>query len=69
MLVTHGQPALQRWWRPQGWKALGALLPGWLLARLEVFRPVLLVLDTQIAALTAELEAAASPDSPGQRPV
>ena len=64
LLVTHGQPALQRWWRPRGWKALGTLLPAWLLARLEVFRPVLLVLDTQIAALTAELEKAAAPELP-----
>jgi transposase len=64
LLLTHGQPALQRWWRARGWKALGALLPAWLLDRLEVFRPVLLVLDTQIAALTAELEAAASPELP-----
>ena len=64
LLVTHGQPAIQRWWRRQGWKALGALLPDWLLARLEVFRPVLLVLDAQIAALTAELEAAAAPELP-----
>ncbi len=62
LLVTHGQPALPRWWRPQGWKALGALLPDWLLARLEVFRPVLLELDTQIAALSAELETAAPPE-------
>ena len=64
LLVTHGQPTPQRWWRAQGWKALGALLPGWLLARLEVFRPVLLVLDTQIAALTAELEKAAALELP-----
>jgi transposase len=59
LLVTHGRPAPQRWWRRKGWAALEALLPGWLLARLEVFRPVLAVLDAQIAALTAELEKAA----------
>ena len=64
LLVTHGQPPLPRWWRPRGWQALGALLPAWLRARLEVFRPVLLVLDTQIAALTAELEKAAAPELP-----
>ena len=64
LLVTHGQPAPARWWRAQGWKALGTLLPAWLMERLEVFRPVLATLDTQIAALTAALEKAASPDLP-----
>ena len=64
LLLTHGQPALQRWWRRQGWAALEKLVPGWLRARLEVFRPVLLVLDTQLAALTAELEKAAAPELP-----
>jgi transposase len=55
---------LQRWWRKQGWSALEAILPAWLLARLEVFRPVLAVLDTQIGALTGELETAAHADLP-----
>ena len=49
----------------RGWVALGKVLPAWLLARLEVFRPVLAVLDTQIATLSAELEKAAPPDLPG----
>jgi len=64
LLVTQGQPPVQRWWRRQGWAALEKLLPGWLRARLEIFRPVLQVLDTQIAALTTELEAAAAPELP-----
>ena len=64
LLLTHGQPPLPRWWRERGWAALGKLLPAWLLARLEVFRPVLAVLDAQIATLSAELEAAAPPDLP-----
>jgi transposase len=55
---------LPRWWRVQGWTALEKLLPGWLRARLEVFRPVLRVLDAQIAALTVELEKAAPPELP-----
>ena len=65
LLLTHGQPPLPRWWRERGWAALGKLLPAWLLARLEVFRPVLAVLDPQIATLSAELEKAAPPDLPG----
>ena len=64
LLVTHGQPPLPRWWRERGWSALGEILPAWLRARLEVFRPVLAVLDAQIAALTVELEKAAPSDLP-----
>ena len=64
LLVTHGQPAPPRWWRKQGWSALEKILPAWLLARLEVFRPVLAVLDAQIAALSGELEKAAPPELP-----
>ena len=59
MLVNHSQPAPARWWRAAGWKALQDATPAWLLARLEVQRPVLAVLDAQIGALTVELEAAA----------
>jgi transposase len=64
LLINHGQPAPQRWWRARGWAALEKLLPAWLRARLEVFRPVLAVLDTQIATLTGELESAATKDLP-----
>jgi transposase len=64
LLVSHSQPAPPQWWRPQTWRRLQRLLPAWLLTRLEVFRPVLATLDTQIAALSAELEAAAPPDLP-----
>ena len=59
LLVNHSQPAPARWWRAAGWKALEPLLPAWLRERLAVTRPVLALLDGQIATLTAELEAAA----------
>ena len=64
LLLNHSQPAPARWWRAAGWKALQRLIPEWLLARLEVLRPVLAALDAQIARLTAELEAAAPPALP-----
>jgi transposase len=64
LLVTHALPAPAHWWRPQTWGRFTRLLPAWLVARLEVFRPVLTVLDTQIAALSQELEAAAPKDLP-----
>jgi transposase len=64
LLVNHGQAAPQRWWRRAGWSVLEKVLPGWLLERLAVYRPLLAVLDAQIAALTAELEKAAAPGLP-----
>ncbi len=57
-------PVPARWWRAAGWKALAGALPAWLRERLEVLRPVLAVLDTQIAVLTGTLEAAAPPGLP-----
>jgi transposase len=64
LLVTHALPAPAHWWRTQTWRRFTRVLPAWLVARLEVFRPVLALLDTQIAALSAELEAAAPKDLP-----
>jgi transposase len=58
-MVNHGQPTLPRWWRQMGWKALSGVLPAWLRERLEIYRPLLDVLDQQIATLTAQIEAAA----------
>jgi transposase len=59
LVINHGLSAPARWWRPQSWNRLGKLLPAWILAHLELYRPVLLTLDQQIGALTIELEKAA----------
>ncbi len=64
LLVTHALPGPAHWWRTQTWGRFTRVLPAWLVTRLEVFRPVLAVLDAQIAALSAELEAAAPKDLP-----
>ena len=57
-------PIPSRWWRAAGWKTLAGVLPAWLRERLAVLRPVLAILDTQIAALTGTLEDAAPPGLP-----
>ena len=64
LLLNHGQPTIQRWWRKAGWGALQRVLPDWLLERLTVYRPLLEVLDAQIATLTAQLEVAAPASLP-----
>jgi transposase len=59
----HGQVAEychlklpHRWWGPRNWKKLTALDP-WLLDLLEKLREVILVLETQLGTLEAELTA------------
>ena len=62
--ACRSAPIPSRWWRAAGWKALAGALPAWLRERLSVLRPVLGILDTQIAALTGALEDAAPPGLP-----
>ena len=64
LLVSHGLPAPAHWWKNQTWSRLTKLLPGWILAHLEIYRPALFALQEQIAALTAQLEAAAPAQIP-----
>jgi transposase len=64
LLVTHSLPTAPHWWRPQTWNRLTKLLPQWIIERLEVFRPILLLFDEKIAAVTAELEKAAPENLP-----
>jgi transposase len=64
LMINHGQPALARWWRQAGWKALSGVLPAWLRTRLEIYRPLLELLDEQIATLTAQIEATAPKELP-----
>jgi transposase len=57
-------PAPAHWWKNQTWSRLSKLLPSWVITHLEVYRPILLTLQRQIAALTSELEAAAPASIP-----
>ena len=64
LLVNHGQPTLPRWWRKAGWGALARVVPAWMLEQLAIYRPLLELLDEQIATLTTQIEAAAPKDLP-----
>jgi len=64
LLVSHGLPAPAHWWKNQTWSRLIKVLPGWILAHLEIYRPALFALQEQIGALTAQLEAAAPAQIP-----
>ena len=65
LLINHALPAPAHWWKNQTWTRLQKHLPHWIITRLEVYRPAMLQLQEQIAALTSELEAGA----PGAIPV
>jgi transposase len=59
LLVNHGLAAPPNWWKNQTYTQLKKLLPEWIVPLLEVYRPILMELDKQIAALSVQLEAAA----------
>ena len=65
LLINHALPAPAHWWKKQTWSRLKRFLPGWIITRLEVYRPALFALQEQITALGSQLEAAA----PGTLPV
>ena len=51
-------------WKEQTFTRLQKVLPAWIVPDLERYRPALLALHAQVAALTAELEAAAPAELP-----
>jgi transposase len=59
LLINHALPSPAHWWKNQTWTRLGRLLPAWIIARLDVYRPALFALQDQITALSDQLEAAA----------
>lgn len=59
LLLTQGQREKKGWWEPKRWQILHVKLPVWLVERLEVFRRLLAVLNTELAAATLALEKAA----------
>ena len=59
LLVSHTLPAPSHWWKPQTWQRLQKFLPAWIVPHLELYRPILLELERQIAALSTQLKAAA----------
>jgi transposase len=64
LLTSHSLPSPAHWWKNQTWSRLRRLLPAWICIRLEVHRPALLMLQKEIDALSAQLEAAAPMDVP-----
>lgn len=59
LLLSQGHRQIGAWWTDRRWDTLRERLPAWLVTRLEVFRRVLFTLNTELAAATQALEAAA----------
>lgn len=71
LLISHGLASPAHWWKKQTWNRLGQLLPGWILVRLEVYRPVLFALPGGWFASSLSIRRckSASRSSPKVRPL
>ena len=59
LLLSQGHRQKGPWWQERSWAGLFPCLPAWLVERLEVFRRMLAVLEAELQAATAALEAQA----------
>jgi len=62
LMVNHGMEPVPRWWKPRAFAVLA--VPQWLKELLANSQPILVGLEEKIRALTAQLQAAASPGQP-----
>jgi transposase len=62
LMVNHGVEPVQKWWKKRTYAALE--VPAWLKDLLGNTQPLLVQLEAQIRALSAQLEAAATPGQP-----
>jgi transposase len=59
LLLTQGQREKKGWWEERRWRQLQIKLPVWLVERLECFRRVLALLNTELDTATTALEVVA----------
>src|SRR5437867_757701 len=62
LMVNHGFEPVQNWWQPRTFAALE--VSDWMKQLLQNSQPILIGLQEKIAALTGQLQGAASPDQP-----
>jgi transposase len=62
LIVNHGLEPVQNWWKSRTFTALP--VPAWMKELLANSQPILVALQQKIAALTVQLQSAASPDQP-----
>lgn len=64
LLASQGIQVSGRWWTKPGWAKYSTQWPAWLVERLEQFRPILLLIQEKILAVTQQLEQATSSGQP-----
>ena len=64
LMMSQGLTAEGGWWKKRSWEKLQTSLPGWVAERLEIWIPILLLIEEKLAVLTRQLENAAAPNSP-----
>ncbi len=62
LMVNHGLEPVHNWWKPRTFAALP--VPQWMKELLANSQPILVALQQKIAALTVQLQSAASPEQP-----
>ncbi len=62
LMVNHGIEPVKNWWKPRTFAALQ--VSDWMKQLLQNSQPILIELEEKIAALTVQLQRAASPDQP-----
>ena len=62
LMVNHGLEPVQQWWKQRAFSKLS--VPGWMKELLGNTQPVLIALQQKIAALTLQLQSAASAEQP-----
>jgi len=62
LMLNHGSEPVQKWWKARTFTKLE--VPAWLKGLLSHTQPLLLALETQIRALTLQLQASAAPGQP-----
>ena len=62
LMVNHGIEPVHNWWKPRTFTALP--VPQWMKELLANSQPILVALQQKIAALTVQLQSAASPEQP-----
>jgi transposase len=64
LLLSQGWHESNHWWKADRWTELGALLPGWLVEALEIFRRLIVATEKEIKAVARKVQAVA----PAERP-
>lgn len=64
LMAVQGWNVGGPWWKESNWEKLPAEMPAWVVERLEVIRPLVLLIEEKLRALSGQLEESALPHQP-----